>query len=405
MKKISINGPVNYVKLEGNNNKILHVFFDIHYNLNEQTECSDYDSINFDKYINNLLLTTKKDINFFLEIRPDDKHDIHIKNDIYIGKVVNNFDYLKENVKSNVKLYYINIRYFFYLNDILNGINYFTINFFNDIQESNNVKKQIEKISDGLDILSVTSETLYTILNIYQILLKKNIPFDKVNLSDNKFVDNKKNKSEDNNKLQYNSIIQILTKLMKKYKEKNSGVIMNKLIKEYFIDGIISIINKLSEVTDVINTYITILKNGNDNIKICKYFDNIYSSRSNICLNDFVDFKHDVNKKINEIVQAIEIIFSQLQDLYFIRKFIDKDYIKESIIYTGSDHSIVCIYILVKYFNFKITDYYYFNKHLLKNDSIDEINSSISNANHHGHLYPYFYSSAQEKQCIKINPI
>lgn len=403
MKKISINGPVNYVKLKGNNNKILHIFFDIHYNLNEQTECSDYDSINIDKYISNLLLTTNKNINFFLEIKPNYKNSNNINN-IYIKKVIDKFNYLKKNVNNNVKLYYINIRDFFYLEKINNDMEYF-INNINNIN-NNTTEEQIYGIEDNLGVLSRISETLYKILNIYEVLLKKDIKYDKVNLDKYKFIDINKNKEFDEELLQYNSIVQILTKLMKKYKNNDNNIIMNKLIKEYFIDGIISIINKLSEITDVTNTFLSMFENNKEDVKICNYFDNINDFRLNMCLDDVFDFKHDVNKKIIKVNEAISIIFSQLQDLYFIRKFIDKDYIKESILYNGSDHSIICIYILAKYFDFKITDYYYINKHLLKNDSIEEVNYSIITANNHSHLYPYFYSyDGGNKQCIKINPI
>ena len=50
-----------------------------------------------------------------------------------------------------------------------------------------------------------------------------------------------------------------------------------------------------------------------------------------------------------------------LTDLYFIRRFINKDYIKNGIVYTGCAHLYDITYILTKYFNFKITNI--FHKH------------------------------------------
>ena len=48
-------------------------------------------------------------------------------------------------------------------------------------------------------------------------------------------------------------------------------------------------------------------------------------------------------------------ISSKIMDLYFVKQFLDKDYITNSISYTGIDHSVHVLYILVKYFNFNIT--------------------------------------------------
>ena len=48
-----------------------------------------------------------------------------------------------------------------------------------------------------------------------------------------------------------------------------------------------------------------------------------------------------------------------ITDLNFIRRFLDKDYIKNTIIYTGLTHLSDITYILIKYFNFKLTNIFY----------------------------------------------
>jgi hypothetical protein len=48
-------------------------------------------------------------------------------------------------------------------------------------------------------------------------------------------------------------------------------------------------------------------------------------------------------------------IYLVATDLNFIRRFLDKDYIKNTIIYTGMAHLRDIVYILTKYFNFEIT--------------------------------------------------
>jgi hypothetical protein len=54
----------------------------------------------------------------------------------------------------------------------------------------------------------------------------------------------------------------------------------------------------------------------------------------------------------NDYVYGIHI---WIMDIYFLRRFLDKDYITNAITYAGKAHSISYLYILVKYFDFQIT--------------------------------------------------
>ena len=75
-------------------------------------------------------------------------------------------------------------------------------------------------------------------------------------------------------------------------------------------------------------------------------------------------FKRNINNNnfhilYNDLMQIndIEIIplFAQLMDIYFLRRFLDKKYITNAIVYVGSAHAAIYIDILVNLFNFKIT--------------------------------------------------
>ena len=46
-------------------------------------------------------------------------------------------------------------------------------------------------------------------------------------------------------------------------------------------------------------------------------------------------------------------------DLFFLRRFLDKDYVTNGIVYTGALHSSTYVYTLIKYFGFKITHWSY----------------------------------------------
>lgn len=405
-EKVSINGPVNYVKIQGDNNKILHIFFDLHYEINNETECDEYDSININKYIKKFLTNTKKNINYFLEIIPEKEKYISDKNDIYIRKTMDEFYNIKNKLKDNqnIKLHYINIRYFFYFNEITNNIEYFFNNFHDNYFEKNK-KEKIYLLKQNTQLITQISEYLYKILEIYEIILKKDLKYEKVDLTE--YVNYKYNDKNDYISYINNSIINIMTKILKRYDDKQTKQIMNQLFKKYFIDGITDILKKISEVINTINVYLTLEENSENNHgKICNIFNkiNYYTFNGTLCQDDFIDFKCDIEKKIIKIKLSLEIVFAQLQDIYFIRKFIDKSYIEESIIYSGFTHSIFYIYILIKYFNFSITDCYYVNKNLLKNDSMLEINNSVIKSTDYIHLNPYFYK-IDGKQCVKINPL
>ena len=55
----------------------------------------------------------------------------------------------------------------------------------------------------------------------------------------------------------------------------------------------------------------------------------------------------------------IVYIFLKITDLFFLRRFLDKDYVTNAISYTGAAHSINYINFLVSNFDFKITHYSY----------------------------------------------
>ena len=74
------------------------------------------------------------------------------------------------------------------------------------------------------------------------------------------------------------------------------------------------------------------------------------------------DFEESIIK-IKQILIETDKLYTHLytffMDLYIIRRVIDKDYITNSIIYTGILHTTNIARILVKYFDFKITNTFY----------------------------------------------
>jgi hypothetical protein len=89
------------------------------------------------------------------------------------------------------------------------------------------------------------------------------------------------------------------------------------------------------------------------------------------------DYKHDllINILKEKIINLRDYAFSinsRIVDLYFLRRFLDKDYITNAITYTGAAHSVAFIYILKK-LGFKIT---HCANCIIKN--VNELNEKVS---------------------------
>lgn len=73
-----------------------------------------------------------------------------------------------------------------------------------------------------------------------------------------------------------------------------------------------------------------------------------------------------------KIANNLRGYFIKFMDVYFIGRFLDKDYITNAIAYTGASHSVVYIDILCKQFDFKVTHFHY-----AKIPDLEELNVEI----------------------------
>ena len=134
-----INGPTNFAHLQGSIDGIdknIYFFMDSHYDLDNQTRCKSFNSIDISQYLYQKIIKTKKPLDFFMEIRTStidtvitNKRDIYIKDVISLFKTEyieqkeedgNVIKHLKSN--SNVKLHYLDVRDHLELFNVLNII-------------------------------------------------------------------------------------------------------------------------------------------------------------------------------------------------------------------------------------------------------------------------------------------
>ena len=337
--KYLINGPNNVIRLT-DGNKILYIFGDNHLNVQWQQECpidDEYDSIDIDKLLLKFIKTEKdKEFDLFIEwdnLNPE-LNNVYRKR--YIDQVYKLFNskilYKKNQIVSNKNFSNFRFHYFDFRNstDIINKLlyNYCYINL--------NLPDTMDKIEYILQMNKDYINNLELFINF-------------LNSNENNYINKIKNE----------------------YTNLKVKKIMNNLLKTLIVDK-----TKLAiDATIKINEYI------NKNIKILKY-----------------EYTDEREREIKIKIQAeiyIKMLNNQdwmswicafLTDLYFIRRFITKDYIKNGIIYTGSAHLCDITYILTKYFNFKITNIFYkhnnFNLKLipkLKTNNFDYIHIMIKN--------------------------
>ena len=285
---------------------------------------------------------------FFLETYSE-KQNKYSNNylDKYIENTIKMYDKMKSIKQKNIRLHYLDIR------DIL----------------LENIEREFWTILE-LDIYIRIIEIKQGRGNIASYLEMIDIVYDRFNLISGIFsniIKNKKYKDE-----------------MKQYINKQK----NKNIKKFFYTLYKLCYRYNNPIQDFLSIYLQ------DIIKKIDRFNIIYYEIKSLLTNElFSNTKYHVDKgelsDLNHINSHHYNIISRLvelhrkmtnimidipllvTDLWFLRRFIDKNYVETAIVYTGAFHSINYLYNLVKYFDFTITHASYLDS----TTSIDKLNN------------------------------
>lgn len=373
-QKYLINGPNNAVRLT-NGDKVIYIFSDFHYDVERQFECpfdKKYESIDIDKLL----------IKFFnkeIEKGSDTVYDMFIETEgnshfvnsyttiaktKYIEQIrklfnINNYvndknQVIKTNTYPNVRFHYFDFRFETFSLEY----NYF-FNLYIDIQFPYSGKQ----LSYLMPKIKELRDKLYKSLAYLTI--------------------HDKNKKSD-------------------IKSKHINKILNKISDP-------TIKKKINEIYKIL-----VIKYIGDNIKLCtniidyiaKYEDKLYSKY--LTLEEEIKLQTPILLNIELIRNNLLPPYTILTDLYLIRRILDKKYTKNNIIYTGAAHFTDIIILLVKYFDFKITNIYHneldndINKLQKIHDFINKID--INNTFDYPKLCKYITngSDGAEFQCINL---
>ena len=380
-KLLRISGPVNIIRLEGNVhgiNKVIYLFMDYHMGVSNQTQCANIFSQDVQKYFVNSFYELSKENNekmydFFLEIYPTELSNrrrlltdpVDYK-DKYIEEVVKFFRrifvYDAKNNKveisklfKNIRLHYIDIRDY-YKTNITEQVQEMSEIAHNFMAKDNIRLNQLERI---IDLLYFMRRHLDFVVGVLSQEISDEPPKKTLIRPPSTIID-----------------IDVLEYLAKKIKEKykypDVRREMNRLLNQSlnnFMDTITDIdaaISQFTEYADNIYNSTNRLVYDENSTYMYTYGLSIYTIRKMI-----VDIANRVDKLIEE--QFIEY-FARFIDIYFLRRFLDKDYITNAITYTGGMHSNTYVYELVKSFKFRITHVSY-----SKIADLDELNEEIKN--------------------------
>jgi hypothetical protein len=357
-----INGPFNYVQLSGtinNINKNITIFLDVHLDINNQTRCESFDSSDISQYLYKLIKHTQIPLDFFLEVREEQLQELSTnKKDIYIAEVIEMFktEFIveKDKVKysksnNNVRLHYLDIRDHLQFHHVINQLKkeiFPMLNFLNNVNLSDSYKidklKQLKQYI--INTNKYTTEIFKKFLNIYNNNITK---FDK--------------KTQE----------YYLDKILYKY----THDIVKKKINYFFTDNIIKYNSKFNTIINEIILYIKFYK-------------------KNINNKTFLNKLFELYNKLNTNIYRI---YALITDIYFLRRFLDKDYIQNVVTYCGRNHALNYIYFLVKYSNFTITKIYNTN-----GLTIDDIINKIKVTDDLNKVYNLFlFEGENPKQCVE----
>jgi len=387
MSQELINGPINAARLEGMN-KTVHLFMDWHNPLNSQTKCDNIKSTDIDKYLIKIFdSATEKDkiYDFFFEIRPTKiKENVINNKDIYIGEVVEMFKKVfvidKNKVSMSkefpkVRLHYIDIRD--YANNAYGGMFQLNDYIYRVIRSGYINTQDIDHIKGllGNDLYYVDyiSNLLYPNKPIKLDKPKSTIPSTRYTVKEmDDIIDN------------------LIDKIKNKYKNENNKKIINQIINNELKNTIDEYYGYVKEFSDLLDKLKGKLSTSMTDLDISEKYIGYGIAGAQI---EYMFYELSL---CNQRVESAELqIFSLLTDLFFVRRFVDKEYITNGIAYTGIAHSTNYIYILCKYFGFDITHYVYLKESPKKViDIIKKLNDPVD-------LAKYIYPPVL-KQCSDI---
>lgn len=400
--KTFINGPINVVRLEGEVNrikKVIYLFMDIHQPTGTETECDDVLSKDVKDFLVDQFRKIKDDkmIDFFLETMPSliPMRRFNEYKENYIHNVIKMFSKAfqkkdKDAVVINelfptIRFHHMDPRDYFEANS------YTTFNNLLDSVDSMWKSKYIvpsdfDYMSNYIQLVNNDINFMYTYFfkesldKIKDVIAKKK-PIVPASMEEHKMM------TQQDFDIQSLSLIK---KIKSRYNHKdvmnNVTKILNTYVKTQFDDYFKLDKERIKMFDDMKKKIVAprVLNNNKEKPNWGTPYETKLTSLAEL----------DIH--LSNMFDAYLHAFVGLMDVYFLRRFLDKDYITNVVAYTGAMHSLNYIYYLVKYFGFKVTHYDY------ANPKISDYNKEIKKSKSPRDLGFIFYPPIL-KQCTNLS--
>lgn len=340
---VFVNGPINVARLEGKIfgiNKHIYIFMDYHMNVSFQSQCNDIDSIDsidLNKYIIDQLKNSNKNITYDLFFEIGKMEILEKYTNPYRGRYIDEvarFFLLETNSDKkklpNVRYHYIDIRD--YIKMEITNIYY-------------NIKSIIKKCVTNEIMYNTDYNTIILFIDklykatylIYNLLFPINKSFSKsleIIKSNNDKTNNKsmpksleiiKNKNDKINNLTI--IKNFINKIKSQYKHKEIPTILSELFDKIKVDfeRILNLLHNTKKLVLDADKFLSINPNSlHMNIvadgEIFGYGPDTIK---------FLKFIGDLQVNIYDAETLTIYNFALIVDLFFLRRFLDKDYIQK----------------------------------------------------------------------------
>jgi hypothetical protein len=401
--KLLINGPINAARLVGTidgREKVIYLFFDFHISVLYQTQCPSYLSEDFVRYFVKTIKKTnkKKMFDFFFEIGPTfgdgpmPEYRGRYIDEVYryfrssINVVNSNNNDFKQTPKkitnkgskydTNLRLHYIDIRDYL-KTDINIFCNEMHVHLDTLLCHQNVNMTALDRVVELLDMLQKEIHDTTSQLETFGLNAKSS----------------RLTKSSIMVDAKINFINDVFKKLFSKYQNNN---VKQKIL---YDSGIIASIQKILK---------SAYKHINNMKQVIMDFKEIYVP-SNILVKGHYDeytygtdqetrikFASNLTILFHEIDYEILVMYALIIDVYFMRRFLDKSYINNGVLYAGAMHCANCLHMLVKYFDFKITHVAY-SAH-----DIDTLHKEIKKTNFTNDFVAHFMKPVFS-QCVDLS--
>ena len=356
-KTKEVSGPINVIRMEGmvhGIKKVIYLFMDFHMDVTIQTECANVFSKDLNKYLaENFYKLNDSPItyDFFMEINPskilllpNTETVTLIHKDKYIKQVVKFFssvfkyDPEKDVVRisdvfKNVRLHYLDIRD--YLEDHIFNLLIRADSLSNTLMHYFNIPLNL--LTQIINTLTTARENLDKTVVIFKSGTNSNI----------KKLPTVKSYQD----FEPETIEHLIYKIKQSYKYNDIKNILVIYFEKY-VDRLEILSKEIGETIQRIIAHGNIINNNFDKLmKDPETGEYNYGVSGNQRRKIVVDI---VNSVDNLFIYSMTA-FAKITDIYMLRRFLDKDYITNAIVYSGANHSKTYVNILVAKFGFKIT--------------------------------------------------